>query len=159
MPEKDSDPRPIILVPVDFSEYSRTALLWACELARCRHAAVVVLHVVHDLAHAPGYYKPLRGDLVQPMEEAAAKMMRRFIKATHKQMGDKKLPMRRLTTRLVVGLPVRRILDVAARLGACHIVMGSQGLTGLKRLMLGSKAEQIVRAAPMPVTIVPAPAK
>jgi len=159
MSENVTKTPPIILVPVDFSEYSRVALVWACELARCRHASIVVLHVVHDPADAPGYYQQAQGNVLQPMEDVAAKMMRRFIKATRKGMGDKKLPTRRLKTKLVVGLPVTRILDVAKRVGAAHIVMGSQGRTGLKRLMLGSKAERIVRLAPLPVTIVPAPKK
>ncbi len=34
------------------------------------------------------------------------------------------------------------------------IVMGSQGRTGLARAMLGSKAEQVVRLAPIPVMII-----
>ncbi len=37
------------------------------------------------------------------------------------------------------------------------IIMGSQGRTGLAHLMLGSKAEQVVRMARIPVTIVKAP--
>lgn len=159
MPEKKSASRPIILVPVDFSEHSRVALLWACDLARIRGAELVVLHVVHDPANAPGYYKQGRNDVMEPMEEAAAKMMRRFMKVTRRKMGDRKVPNKRVTTRLVVGLPVPRILDVASRVGAEHIVMGSQGLTGFKRLMLGSKAEQVVRASTLPVTIVPTPGK
>jgi nucleotide-binding universal stress UspA family protein len=34
------------------------------------------------------------------------------------------------------------------------IIMGSQGRTGLSHLMLGSKAEQVVRLAKIPVMIV-----
>jgi len=34
------------------------------------------------------------------------------------------------------------------------IVMGSQGRTGIAHMMLGSKAEQVVRLSPVPVTIV-----
>jgi nucleotide-binding universal stress UspA family protein len=62
-------------------------------------------------------------------------------------------------TSLVVGLPVTRILETAARVKAGMIVMGSQGRTGLAHALLGSKAEQVVRLAPIPVTIVKAKAK
>ena len=149
--------RPPILVPVDFSEHARVALTWACELARSLNAAVIVLHVVNDPADAPGYYRQNKEDMMRPMEDVAAKMMRRFIKATGKKIGDKKY-FKQLQCKLVVGLPVTRILEIADKLGARHIVMGSQGRTGLDRLLLGSKAEQVVRMASIPVTIVKASA-
>ena len=142
-----------ILVPVDFSEHSRAALLWAWQQARLTGAPLVALHVVHDPANAPGYYQRSKDDLLQPMEDVAAKMMRRFIKGARKQAGLKK-PAKGLRTKLVVGLPVTRILEVARQVGAGQIVMGSQGRTGLERLLLGSKAEQVVRMAEVPVTIV-----
>ncbi|MGB5472794.1 MAG: universal stress protein, partial [Gammaproteobacteria bacterium] len=52
------------------------------------------------------------------------------------------------------GLPVNRILELADKSAARMIVMGSQGRTGLARALLGSKAEQVVRLAHIPVTIV-----
>ena len=58
-----------------------------------------------------------------------------------------------VTTRLVVGTPVGRILEVARAVDAQMIVMGSQGRTGASRLLLGSKAEQVVRLAEIPVLI------
>jgi nucleotide-binding universal stress UspA family protein len=58
------------------------------------------------------------------------------------------------STMLVTGLPVNRILEAAKKTHARMIVMGSQGRTGLAHMMLGSKAEQVVRLSPIPVTIV-----
>jgi nucleotide-binding universal stress UspA family protein len=55
---------------------------------------------------------------------------------------------------LVSGLPVTRILEIAEKRAARHIVMGSHGRTGLSHLFLGSKAERIVQLSPIPVTIV-----
>jgi len=49
---------------------------------------------------------------------------------------------------------VNRILEVAEQNHARMIVMGSQGRTGLKHALLGSKAEQVVHLSPIPVTIV-----
>ena len=57
-------------------------------------------------------------------------------------------------TKLVTGLPVNRILEVADKAKAGMIVMGSQGRTGLAHALVGSKAEQVVRLARIPVTIV-----
>ena len=87
------------------------------------------------------------------MEDVAADMLKKFIKT----MMDKHtgLPaLKQATSMLVVGLPVNRILEAAEKIGARMIVMGSQGRTGLAHAMLGSKAEQVVRLAALPVLIV-----
>ncbi len=74
----------------------------------------------------------------------------------HKVQEDNKdLPaLNKLQIILVTGLPVNRILEIAEKLNSKMIVMGSQGRTGLSHIMLGSRAEQIVRLSPIPVTIV-----
>lgn len=59
-------------------------------------------------------------------------------------------------TRLVKGLPATRIIEVADKIGARMIVMGNRGRTGLDHLVVGSKAEQVVRLSPIPGTIVKA---
>ena len=58
---------------------------------------------------------------------------------------------------MVTGLPVTRILEVVKHLDPIMVVMGSQGRTGLKHLVIGSKAAQIVQLCPVPVTIVKKP--
>ena len=60
----------------------------------------------------------------------------------------------RLKTELVDGIPETRILEIAEKIDARMIVMGSRGLTGLPHLLLGSKAERIAQLSPRPVTIV-----
>ena len=55
---------------------------------------------------------------------------------------------------MVIGLPVTRILEVVEQLNPIMVVMGSQGRTGLRNLVIGSKAAQIVQLCPVPVTIV-----
>ncbi len=143
-----------ILVPVDFSSHSELALLKGCELAECMKLPVIVLHVVHDPADMPGYYMNLteKKHLVR-MEDAASEMFEGFINATMKRHPKVKT-LKKIETMLVVGLPVTRILQVVEKTGASMVVMGSQGRTGLKHMMLGSKAEQIIRLCPVPVTIV-----
>ena len=47
----------IILVPVDFSPSSESAMEYASALATCMHANLVVLHVVHEPFDTPGYYR------------------------------------------------------------------------------------------------------
>ncbi len=145
-----------ILVPVDFSPHSQAALLQACEMAQCMKQPVVVLHVVHDPAEMPGYYTKLtkKKNLVR-IEDLAREMLDHFMEEFKAQHPQLKI-LKKADAMLVVGLPVTRILQVAEKLDASMIVMGSQGRTGLKHMLLGSKAEQVVRLAPVPVTIVKA---
>ena len=143
-----------ILVPVDFSAHSEAALLWACDLASLAGARLLVLHVVHDPAAAPGYYHhaAATGDLVT-LEESARKLFDRFLSAVRARRPDARL-LDDIDAIYATGLPATRILEVAEREGATHIVMGSHGRTGLKLLLLGSKAERVVRLSPVPITIV-----
>jgi len=148
-----------ILVPVDFSPSSEVALLYAADLAAILQFPLIVLHVVHDPGQAPGYYAMKgRKKQLRRMEDVAADMMEEFMTAMKNKHPDQPA-LATAETRLVVGLPVTRILETAAKVKAGMIMMGSQGRTGLAHVLLGSKAEQVVRLAPIPVTIVKAKAK
>ena len=159
-----------ILVPVDFSPHSIAALGWAADLARRLGTRVHVLHVVHDPEDQPGYYHHPEEDPNWSVEATAAKMLDEFLVRCRAEVpalallqaglgGDEAAGdgAEHLTQELIVGVPVRRILEVAERIDARLIVMGSRGRTGLSRLLLGSKAQSVVQLAPMPVTIVKAP--
>ena len=143
-----------ILVPVDFSSHSETALVSAAELAENLGNDLVILHIVHDLNEAPGYYSVKgRDKQLRRMEDVAAEMLDEFVHKMQKKHSAL-AALKDATTMLVVGLPVNRILESAKKIHARMIIMGSQGRTGLARAMLGSKAEQVVRLAPIPVMIV-----
>jgi nucleotide-binding universal stress UspA family protein len=147
-----------ILVAADFSDNSRTAVIWALNLAKALNASLVLIHVVHDRADGPGYYRHDKKDAMRPMEDVAEKMMQEFLASIGKKTPQYK-SFENLKTQIVTGLPVSRILEAAEKVDACMIVMGSQGLTGLAHLLIGSKAEQVVRMAKIPVTIVKEPVK
>ena len=143
-----------ILVPIDFSNCSEAALLKACELSVCTKAPLVILHVVHDPAEMPGYYSKMakKKQLVR-MEDRAREMLDDFLTTVIKNHSDAKL-LKKMESMLVIGIPVTRILQVAEKIDAAIIVMGSRGMTGLKHIMHGSVAEQVVRFSPIPVTVV-----
>ena len=146
-----------ILVPVDFSAHSASALLKACELAECTNQQIIVLHVVHDPSEMPGYYakKMKKKKQLVRIEDAAKDMLNEFIADLLKKHPD--VPMlKKIETMLVVGIPVTRILQVIEKKSPSMVVMGSQGRTGLSHLLMGSKAEHLVRMCPVPITIVKA---
>lgn len=152
MSEKEKN-KPI-LVPVDFSSHSETAVVSAAELSENLGSKLVILHIVHDLNEAPGYYSVKgRDKQLRRMEDVAAEMLDEFLRKMQKKHSGL-TALKTASTMLVVGLPVNRILESAKKIRARMIIMGSQGRTGLARAMLGSKAEQVVRLAPIPVMIV-----
>ena len=155
MSNEQRQARPV-LVAVDFSAPSAAALRWAVDAAAKMQAPLEILHVVHDPASHPGYYRKVDAPGgPERIEDAAWRKMKKFLKKVARQAPDVDLDnAKRL---LVQGLPVNRILETAETHDAQLIVMGSQGRTGLPHLMIGSKAERVVQLSPIPVTIVKAP--
>lgn len=143
-----------VLVAVDFSEDSEAAVLWAESYARDVGVPLLVLHVVHEPAESPGFYeRPAKSDWARPMWDLAEKQTQKFLKRVRKQNPDAKR-LADAEVQLAVGLPVEQVLRVARKSRARMIVMGSRGLSGLPRLLLGSKAQRVVQLAEVPVTIV-----
>jgi nucleotide-binding universal stress UspA family protein len=139
-----------ILVAVDFSRDARAALEQGIRLASAFGARLTLLHVVYDPADAPGFYtaKKAGKKVLRNLEESAAQMMEAFV-AEHLPQGEG------FRTRIVRGLPAAQILQVVEELKADLIVMGTHGRSGLKRLMLGSVADKVIRSATCPVLVVP----
>ncbi len=150
--KKDKDR---LLVPVDFTLFSEEALFFASELAEKLDAQLLVLHVIHDPLEAPGFYaqKGKKRKFLRSMEEAAKEMMDEFLIKIRKLHPDN-TPIKKAIPILVVGIPVTRIVEIAEKKQARMIIIGSHGRTGLSNLLLGSKAEQVVRLSPVPVTVV-----
>ena len=134
---------------------SEAAVSWACEYAGCVGADLVVLHVVHDPADAPGYYRKSEEDLLRPMEDVAEEYMGQFLERVAEE-NPGLTGLEGVERALVKGIPATRILEVAQSRGASLIVMGRRGRTGLPHLLLGSKAQRVVQMSPIPVTIVKA---
>jgi len=138
-----------ILCPVDFSEQSRQALLWASAIARFRGGEMTVLSVVEPLlAQAAGIR--LGVDLAQADVEPA---LREFVEATLPEHVRQASHVRMEVT---VGEPSEAILQTGRRLKTGLIVMGTHGLGGFQKLLLGSTTEQVLRRTEWPVLAVPA---
>jgi len=134
-----------ILVPVDGSPTSNKALTQALQLARDCGASVRLLHAVDELVYVGIYeYSP---NLMDVVREAAKKVLADALDIA-KSAGVE------ADTRLV-DEPGQRLGDTVAReatqWGADLIVLGTHGRRGVSRLVLGSGAEQIIRAAPVAV--------
>ena len=145
----------VLLVAVDFSPFSEEALSFAGDMAECLNAQIIVLHVIHDPADAPGFYAQKAKDkkFLQTLEEVAEEMMENFLNKMRLAHPDK-VSIKDATPLLVVGTPVTRVVEAAQLKKASMIIVGSHGRSGLSHFLLGSKAERIVQLSPIAVTVV-----
>lgn len=152
MPNKDAEGG--ILVAVDFSSHSVDAVLFAANQADCLQKSLTILHVIHDPGEMPGYYSRLvKKKRLMTLEDMATEIMDDFLADLISRYPEY-LSLSKAHKLLVTGLPVSRIIEIIKTNNPYQVVMGSQGRTALGYLMLGSKAEQVLRLSPVPVTIV-----
>jgi nucleotide-binding universal stress UspA family protein len=141
--------QPQILVPYDFGTASQKALAWAADLQRT--VSGLPLHVMHVLDPAP---LVSTDSMVPLLTEDEIEDVREELKKAVRAQGAL------AATEVVLAQYVPgTILSEAQRLHANLIVMGTHGRSGLRRAVLGSVAEYVVRHAECPVvTIRGAPA-
>ncbi len=137
-----------ILVPIDFSKTSETALPWAASLAAESNAELILLHVVEKF---PIDYLMGR----ELMNQAITPLMKQS-EADLKRMAANMIKSAELRVSAVVrdGRPFEEICSAAQGLGADLIALTTHGYTGLRRVWLGSTAERVVRHARCPVLVV-----
>ncbi len=137
-----------ILVPVDFSEFSKKAVRYAVRFAEQFGASLILVHVVDPVRYPESVIIP------PAMEEANQARVRQARKALG-AFARKVLPVT-VTSETVplLGVPFEEIVKAAKTMEADLIVIGTHGHTGLKHLLLGSTAERVVRLAPCPVLTV-----
>jgi nucleotide-binding universal stress UspA family protein len=140
-----------ILMPTDFETPSSYALELAIGLAQAFDANLTLLHVWEIPAYPYNEVMLSNGDLASSMEKAAAKRLTETLR--HVQ---ERLP--RANSELRTGVPWREVVASAGALGADLIVMGTHGRRGLTHAFLGSVAEKVVRASPVPVLTTHGPA-
>jgi nucleotide-binding universal stress UspA family protein len=131
-----------VLVPVDGSDNSEEALVFA--LDEHDGATLTVLHVIDPME---GDYETdeTKGGAVRRSEQLEREI--ETVLEETRPNGDVEFVTRE-------GHPADEIIDYANDRGVDQIVMGSRGLSGVKRLLLGSVAETVVRRADAPVNVV-----
>jgi len=145
-----------VLVAVDFSEDSKAAVRWSVDYAEATNKSLKILHIAHEPPDAPGFYRADPSDLMLPLQEVAEKYLKEFFAQLCLEDPNRSV-LHMAEPLLVEGIPAERIVEVAAKVGAEDIVVGSRGLTGLPHLFLGSTALHVAQHASIPVTIVKAP--
>jgi nucleotide-binding universal stress UspA family protein len=133
-----------ILVPIDFSKTALQALNYAVPLAKQFGAKITLVHVVELPRLTPGIeYIGIDASESSLLEKRLKEIARRALPPG-------------VNSDIVVqlGSGYDTIVSVAKARGVDLIVITTHGYTGLKHVLMGSTAEQVVRHAPCPVLVV-----
>ena len=140
-----------ILVPVDGSDPSMLGLQHAILLAKDQKAALRLLHVVHDYLVADGRHGLARsGEMLRELREQGQAILDDAVSRARKQGVEADID----TVESPMGPVGAVISECAEQWGADLIVLGTHGRRGIRRLVMGSDAEYVVRTAPVPVLLV-----
>lgn len=141
-----------ILVPVDISDTAESAILSALEYAELLNASVTLLYVFWLDSNAYDIPPSMVKEFIKTSNH---KLNERVELAKKKFLGKNKNASAALSAEVIHGVsPALAIRDYAARNKSDLIIMNTHGRKGIKRLVLGSEAEKVIREAPCPVLVV-----
>jgi nucleotide-binding universal stress UspA family protein len=142
-----------ILVPVDGSSTSAKGMKAAIRLARENRAKLLLLHVVEEYT---AFIAPEAGTSIGPIIDGLRAAGKRTLARVARSAAAAGARPQALLAENLGGRVADSIVKEARRARADLIVMGTHGRRGLKRALLGSDAETVVRYSPIPVLLVPA---
>jgi universal stress protein A len=136
-----------MLVPMDFSHASKQALRYACDIANAFDATLHLLHAGEN-PYVPGGYM----EFYAPPPEFIETMERDARRSLESALSDEEKAKNRAVLVYRMGVPAQETLGYLCEQGTIDlVVMSTHGRGGVARLMMGSVADKIIRAAPCPV--------
>ena len=144
-----------VLFPTDFSELANHALPYAIKMAKIFDAELVMLHAVTLYEHDPNdpeHHFPS----LQAYCEEVSKFADSDLQVCIEELGEAGVRVRK---EVVQGIsPHAAILEfIKDEVDIGLIVMSTHGRSGLKHVLLGSVAENVIRYSPCPVLVVKQP--
>jgi nucleotide-binding universal stress UspA family protein len=143
-----------ILVPTDFSENAKKALIYAVRIAQRNDSNLILFHVF-ELSE---FVRQLPQDFSYKFNEKLAKLCDEATRRSEEKLVALSRAVResnvKTETRQRLGTPDEEIVKVARERSVDLIVMATHGYTGFKHFLLGSTAERVVNDSPCPVLVV-----
>jgi len=141
-----------ILVPIDFSHFSKKALEAAIDLAQCCKGKIYLLHIEEDIFHMKQIHK-----IHPPLEGICNTIHKDFVIENKKRLEEFKsyIPNKLFAGALIKeGHPFVEIVKYARNGCMDLIIMSSRGRSDIKHALLGSTAEKVARKASCAVMII-----
>jgi nucleotide-binding universal stress UspA family protein len=150
-----------ILLAIDGSESATHATQAAVELSKTADSELYVLYVGEDVyLGAFVYPEATNPEGVEQKDPALIEELGRQFEQVARQVLDAEVEKVRAVGGTVaeaylrMGTPAAEIVDLAEELGVGLVVVGSRGLGGIRRALMGSVSDSVVRHAHCPVLVV-----
>jgi nucleotide-binding universal stress UspA family protein len=138
-----------ILFPIDFASHFKSLVPWVSTFAEKFGATVYVLFVTQDLSSFSTFFVPHSN--IQSFQEEAVRSARKRMATVVEELFS---GFAKLETRVEVGFPAEKIVELAKQEKIDLIIMGAHGRKGLDRAIFGSVADKVVQNAPCPVVTI-----
>ena len=143
-----------ILVPIDFSDYSKSSLKYATNFANKFNAGITLIYVVEPVIYPPDFSM---GQIAIPSVNAEWDLK---AKEELEKLGKQEIPESiKVSILIKTGKPFLEIIDTAADENIDLIIIATHGHSGVEHILFGSTAEKVVRKAPCPVLTLREPIK
>lgn len=143
-----------VLVPIDFSDYSKNALKYAAQFAQQFKAKMFLVYVVEPMIYPADFSM---GQVAIPSTDIdLQKRGDEELNILAKSLID---PSVEVEIIIKTGKPFVEINETANEKDIDLIIMATHGHTGVEHLLFGSTAEKVVRKAPCPVLTLREPIK
>jgi nucleotide-binding universal stress UspA family protein/predicted transcriptional regulator len=142
-----------LLVPLDGSEFGEAALPLAESLARARGLELVLARIVPWPSYlmSGGSSDYLAPDLYEQLISGEQDTANDYLATVSQRLVGQGLS---VETVMRQGTAAENLLDLADELGVFAVAMATHGRGGMKRLVLGSVAEQLIHQATVPILLV-----
>ncbi len=140
-----------ILVPTDGSATSKTGLREAIKLAKALGGQIRIVHVVDEM---PVVSTQLYGTMLDQFIAQAREAGKSITAESRAMVEEAGVPVDVKLVEALGGRSGEYVIQAAKDWQADLIVCGTHGRRGLRRIVMGSDAEFIVRRSPVPILLV-----
>lgn len=139
-----------VLAATDFSSNAENAVAWAQQIAQVHRARLVLFHAL-----APVLGPTAAPEFVLLPPEVYELHQKRALERLEQVARERSSSQIEISARTATGPDAPTILSAIQAEEAGLVVVGTRGLTGLKRTFLGSVAARVIRHSPCPVLAIP----
>ena len=150
-----------LLVPIDFSEYSKTACLFAFSVAKSIGAEIKILHVYNDPFADSSYsnnrisYDKFSKSVLREVEQMVETNMLRFIDDLEKELKEYDFGDIKYHYNLKKGKPEHQIVKLSEQYKPYLIILGTKGAGQMPNDIIGSVTLKVIENTKVPILAIP----